>query len=134
MRSDVWDEVEEHVCCDSEGSEQSDQQVVACLGLFVWRRWPHDEAVSGMVDVPEGFDPESVRDIAKRLERAEMEETTSVVTSIEMGLEAATELVEAANEFREGNWSRTAELIAFALAFSDSVELCLDGEGILDDD
>lgn len=88
-----------------------------------------------MTDEFDGIDPASLAEVIARMERAETEESTTVVSYIELPYESASFLIEQAQAFRETRDPIAgAELMRFALSFIDSTEHCLMAEGILGND
>jgi hypothetical protein len=76
--------------------------------------------------VSDDFRPEDIAEISASLERAELEETTSVCSYVELPYKAAQRLVDLSRAWVEdNNWYSALELLDFATQFADSLAICI---------
>lgn len=87
-----------------------------------------------MTEWPDDFDPESIADITERMVIAELEESTTLVTYMEMTVDTARALIDAGERLRRKDWSQFHVLLEVALALCDSARDVLAEEGLLDDE
>lgn len=77
------------------------------------------------------FNQADLDDLAKAFQIAELEETITVCSYVELAYPSARMLIDYANAYRAGDFSKATVLIEFALDFADNTALCLSGEGML---
>ena len=82
----------------------------------------------------DAFDPDDVAEIEQLLNKAEIEETSTVCSYSEMTYESARKLIDTADIYLNGvdlveRYSAGVDLVSFALVFIESIRMMLeDGE------